>query len=641
MRILRLIMALLPCLLIISCGGGGGPGGATVSGRVVDGYIEGAKVYIVPRGDTTITNAVAGPATTDAEGRFRFTGVSPATATSSSYQLLSIGGKDTALGELLPDGTVYTAPTGSDIVTPLTTLVMETARKIPGQSIDQAVANIAAVTGMDAESIMKKDPVAQGMSSANNVKSLALNTALMQLYRQNVMVDSGTFLETVDAIADQLKDGSSLPVDVVTLMTDAARSDSASRAKAEIITAGIHEGMMRILTTVRPQGAGSALDVSSSSIATKMQGRIHSFLSGSGGEATDVVDGINNLANAITNDTLPVIYSNMASAANISDPLIRNYIRSKVAEGGLAQLLGADLSNVPWSSGTPARSAAVARVLKIASVGRSAAPASTSDNPCAGQGSTPVTWVCTDLFSSTTCQNAGDFNWEFTCSANAPTSSTMTLTNFSPFGVPLSGVIATEGNTLTFTGLRSGTSTFNGSLAFSSMSDGSFQFSVLDGFRVTSSSSTKGWQNLVLDSLSRGKMIPADSLSGDNVMSIFLSGSGTPAGSTKTYTMALNYDRSQNATKSPTFTDQATVRVSGVITDGTDRVALENFGFEETRYYSGQLDENYVYKYSKFLSGNRVSTSKYGYASFKAEDDVAGIKFGPDGAWVSGNMLLY
>ena len=73
-----ILLLLLSSLLIVSChGGGGGSGAPPVSGggKVIDGYVQGAWVYIVPVGETTSAHALyTSDVPTSSQGNFTFSG---------------------------------------------------------------------------------------------------------------------------------------------------------------------------------------------------------------------------------------------------------------------------------------------------------------------------------------------------------------------------------------------------------------------------------------------------------------------------------------------------------------------------------------------------------------------------------------
>src|SRR6185369_5958020 len=221
-RTIGFAVLMITSLLLISCSGGGSGTGvtgggtqvATGGGKVVDGYVQGAWVYVVPRGETTAAHALfRSDAQTSALGGFSLTGIDSfvaANAGNTDYQLISIGGTNTSTNTPVAAGTVYTAPLGSKVLTPLTTLVVQTAAALAGNAVPsqanltQAMAQIATMAGIDpaqAGTIMlNTDPVAHATSDANAAKALALELIIAKLAEQKVIDASGSFGQTVQAL---------------------------------------------------------------------------------------------------------------------------------------------------------------------------------------------------------------------------------------------------------------------------------------------------------------------------------------------------------------------------------------------------------------------------------------------------------
>jgi len=648
MRILRLISVLLPCLLMVACGGGkNAPTSFAVTGQVVDGYVEGATVYIVPVGDTTSANALYQSSTqTASDGSFRIPDVPLSIAGSPAYQLLAVGGHDTALPPadwVIPSGTVFEAPLDANFVTPLTTLVMETARKIVGSSsvtqasIDQAIANIAAVTGMAPEqakeAILYADPMVRGLSNENSMKALALQTTITQLAKADAM--GGDFLATVRALADELKNSSSLPADVVELAT-AAAPDSVRQAKAEVIASGIDQAIRQSYTAAL--GSASSADVFSSTTGL-LQRRINAYLKGDVAYE-EAATAINGLAVYATSGTIDTLIPGSTVAADLSSSLVKNYILSSASDGGIAQLLGINVKDPAIPVNIISGTSTAARMLRSATPGRATRVAA-STNPCSGGTGTrtePVT--CDDLFGS--CTGAtGTFTATATCSNATPTSIQVSLQNFnsSLFGTTLNGQIVISPDTMSFTNISDGSTTFNGSVLYGQTLDSSgnlysIDFAVKDTLAVTSPM----WRTLTLDQLSRGKLMPVTT-DGENRFSVFLSGDGTLKSDNSSISIAMNYDRTQDAVKSNpspnVYTDNVNVKLDGVIRKGTDIVKLENFGLSQTRYFGSQTADSYDYFVATFNAPSKISTNK-GYAYFRGSD----ITFNSNNAYVSGTISL-
>ncbi|MCH2169073.1 MAG: hypothetical protein MK107_15250, partial [Oceanicola sp.] len=151
-------------------GGGSGGGGSTTltPGSVVDGYIVGASVFQDVNGngifDTGEPNTV-----TDANGDFEIE------LANETAKLISIGGTDSSTGQAFT-GTL-TAPAGSSVVTPLTTLVQSYA-EANGIDASEASDDIAAALGLDGNTnLLDLDPVAAAASGDTDAFAIAAQVA--------------------------------------------------------------------------------------------------------------------------------------------------------------------------------------------------------------------------------------------------------------------------------------------------------------------------------------------------------------------------------------------------------------------------------------------------------------------------------
>ncbi len=158
----------------LAAGGGGGGGGSsdsgsststsgssgssapTASGTVVDGYIVNATVFQDLNGNS-IFDAGEPNTTTDALGNFDIT----LDASNPTAKLVSIGGVDSSTGQAFT-GTL-TAPAGSEVITPLTTLVQSlveaSADSDTPLTVDEANAQLADALGLSGQNLLELDPV--------------------------------------------------------------------------------------------------------------------------------------------------------------------------------------------------------------------------------------------------------------------------------------------------------------------------------------------------------------------------------------------------------------------------------------------------------------------------------------------------
>jgi hypothetical protein len=156
-------------LALSGCGGGGSGGNSsadnstvTLSGKVVDGYINDATVFCDSNKDG-IQDTGEASTTTSGQGDFTF---SPTCSTT----LVSTGGTDIATGYVFKG--ILKAPVGATILSPLTTLLADS-----GLTNAQLVSALGLAEGTD---LTKIDPAAPG-NSAILKKTLAVQQIVQQL----------------------------------------------------------------------------------------------------------------------------------------------------------------------------------------------------------------------------------------------------------------------------------------------------------------------------------------------------------------------------------------------------------------------------------------------------------------------------
>ncbi len=138
-------------------------------GKVADGYIAGATIYIDADRDGIADPEEATGIVTDAQGNF--TG-----AFSLDAPILAIGGSNVDTG--LPNRLVLAAPQGSTVITPLTTLI-QSQLTLTGQSIGEAESAVQVALGLSADvDLTQYDPLAQ---AAGNATALAVQSAAAQV----------------------------------------------------------------------------------------------------------------------------------------------------------------------------------------------------------------------------------------------------------------------------------------------------------------------------------------------------------------------------------------------------------------------------------------------------------------------------
>jgi Ca2+-binding RTX toxin-like protein len=169
-------------------------------GSAIDGYIVGATVFADADNDKVL-DAGEASTTTVANGQFTLVG--------DSGPLVLIGGTDMSTG--LPFTGILTAPEGSTVVTPLTTLISALA-ELTGD-VSAAEDHVAAALGLtlpEGQSLTTYDPVQDAF--AGDVDALAIYSAGIQIQNTIVLAAAATGT-SIDATAEAVVDALATTID--------------------------------------------------------------------------------------------------------------------------------------------------------------------------------------------------------------------------------------------------------------------------------------------------------------------------------------------------------------------------------------------------------------------------------------------
>ncbi|MCU7837049.1 MAG: DUF4214 domain-containing protein [gamma proteobacterium symbiont of Taylorina sp.] len=162
--------------------------GLSSSGVVVDGYVSGATVFIDADGD-----GLQGPnevsVTTDGLGNFDF-------GDNAGFgNIVMTGGTDISTGQPF-EGTM-TAPSGSTVVNPLTTLVNIISQS-GNTSVEQATSNVLTALGLDSGvDLLNFDPIAEAIQSSALITDTSIAIAV-----QAAAVQVNTLMSQTAALLD-------------------------------------------------------------------------------------------------------------------------------------------------------------------------------------------------------------------------------------------------------------------------------------------------------------------------------------------------------------------------------------------------------------------------------------------------------
>ena len=168
-----------------SCGGGGGGSGSTTqnvnyTGAVVKGPLQNALVFLDTNGNN-IKDASEVSVLTDAKGNYSFS------APSGSYNLIATTTSntiDTSSGEIL-DGVTFKAPKSSSIISPITTVMVETGLSKEKVSESLGIAGVDILTfnpfdeGVDEQKALSMEKVShQTLLTINAISSAAKDSGI-------------------------------------------------------------------------------------------------------------------------------------------------------------------------------------------------------------------------------------------------------------------------------------------------------------------------------------------------------------------------------------------------------------------------------------------------------------------------------
>ncbi|MBO9434113.1 hypothetical protein J7394_07855 [Ruegeria sp. R13_0] len=229
-----------------SDGGGSGSTTAPTTGTVVDGYLVNATVFQDLNGNA-IFDAGEPNTTTDAQGNYSIA-LDPSNPTA---KIVSIGGTDSSTGQAFT-GTL-TAPAGSTVITPLTTLVQSLVEASADSDtpLTAAEANeqLAAALGLGSgTNLLELDPV-EAITSASDPAAFAAAAQVASVIsaaaaaQDTAEAGSEASEAAAASLAQQLLDASS-PSDVLSdpdAIAEALESANVDAAEASAIASDVQE----------------------------------------------------------------------------------------------------------------------------------------------------------------------------------------------------------------------------------------------------------------------------------------------------------------------------------------------------------------------------------------------------------------
>lgn len=160
-----------------------------IKSALIDGYVSGATVFADANGDGVL-NAGEWSTTTDASGNYELP------SNSKAGTIIAYGGTDLFTGQAFKG--VLSAPAGSTVVTPLTSLLQFALANNPDASVEQAMAKLQAAfilpTGINLLSYDPMTTLASSTASAAD-KAIALTVQAASLQVANLVVQVSSALD--------------------------------------------------------------------------------------------------------------------------------------------------------------------------------------------------------------------------------------------------------------------------------------------------------------------------------------------------------------------------------------------------------------------------------------------------------------
>jgi Ca2+-binding RTX toxin-like protein len=290
------------------------------SGTVVDPYVSGATVFR-DTNNNRILDAGEQSTTTDANGKYTFTGSSTAT-------VVSIGGVDTTTG--VAQG-MLVAPEGATVVSPLTTLLSAMVASGAAASIAEAATSLKTSLGLNsALDLTTYDPVAglEGTGAAAETAALVLSVSVMI---QNV-------LSMVSA----------------TLQGAGASASAATSAAAAALSAALSSGSRSILTN--PTSVASIINTAATDSAVSSSvdsGKIANAVSG---VSTAIVSVSTKMESVISQGNPSDLKTQLKGVALVAQRDAANDIQSATSDGTADSLSNSYSESSVSSKSTTAQS---------------------------------------------------------------------------------------------------------------------------------------------------------------------------------------------------------------------------------------------------------------------------------------------
>jgi hypothetical protein len=291
---------------------------AGIKSLVVDGYIKDATVFIDTNGDGQLS-AGEWSTKTDASGGY----VLPSDAKAGG--IVAFGGTDLLTGKSFQG--VLTAPAGSTVVNPLTTMVQAVlADSKGGLSVAEATASVSKALSLPADvSILSYDPLAVLASTTSTAaaKATALATQTVALQVSNIITQVGSTIDAGSTKVNNLSAASAVTSALAGAISTASSTvsgkvdlNSATTIQALVQTAATSAGATTVISQASQLASVTSASNTSASSAKTIEDLAKSAVVSQGSATDSLVAGINSgsLTAAVTSFTGAALTNSVSSA---------------------------------------------------------------------------------------------------------------------------------------------------------------------------------------------------------------------------------------------------------------------------------------------------------------------------------------
>ncbi len=233
-----LISGMIAALFLSACGGGGGGGliaPASLSGVAVDGYLQGATVFLdVNRNGVQDSNEPG--AVTDSQGGYSLDISSLSGQNINGLPIVVTGGVDSDTGYAFAGRLLSPVDSSStsQVVTPLTTLAEAALSQGLARNVTEARSLVAQGLGLSSGDDLKTNPISRvGSQSEIYIKQVALQRAMQVLTAAEAQTSDSLGFEAQNRIAQAVASA------VVTQARTGQGASSVAALVSQVSTAGL------------------------------------------------------------------------------------------------------------------------------------------------------------------------------------------------------------------------------------------------------------------------------------------------------------------------------------------------------------------------------------------------------------------